>query len=262
MVTRKQRAGNKKRPGTLPDIRYGDNYDMVPMVLVETAMRKHQIGKGVIDKIKQVLFFPPNKLPGDSQRVFDKYKHMYVTGIEIAREPISSAITKFANWASSGKFNEKLKELGYDKAYHLYMLVKLSGGRKILIEKNERVNIKDHASKGIDRDIINIPLGGLHITLDQFLNKTRELIGDHDFFQYSASNNNCQKFLQSILNANGLSTNESTKFILQDAKSLFESLPGWAENVAQFVTDTAGKVSQLVTGQGKRRKYTRAKKTK
>ena len=220
------------------------------------------LGKKAIDKIKEVFFFPPNRLPGNSEKIFNKYKGDKVISIEVRREPLQSAISKVANWISKGEYDKKLKELGYDKAFHLYMLVRLSSGKQLLIEKNERINITDNASKGIDSESITISLGGYSPTLDQFLNKAREQMGDHKFFQYNARDNNCQDFLLGILQANELLDPEVTKFIKQDSKSIFESLPGWASSVAQFITDTSGKVNQVINGGKRKKRKVTKRKTK
>ena len=97
-------------------------------------------GKKLVDKAKQIFFFPPNKLPVSSEKVFNVYKGETITGIEVRREPLTGAISKVADWVSGGKYTEKLKDLGYDKVFHLYMILKF-GNRKVLIEKNERINI-------------------------------------------------------------------------------------------------------------------------
>jgi len=218
-----------------------------------------KFGSKVIDKIKQTFFFPPNKLPGGSQRTFNKYKGNKIVSIQVARTPLQSAITKAANWISGGKFEEKVKELGYDNVFHLFMKVKLDNGKTLILEKNERINL-DESSPTFSADTkqINVPIQS-PIVLDEFMEKTRKMLGDHDFFQYSASNNNCQKFIKSLLQANGLLTDPIEKFIMQDAGELFSSLPSFASAIAQGLTDLGGKVSQLISGQGKRKKRSKRK---
>jgi hypothetical protein len=238
------------------------------------SVSKTQQGSGIIgdawkklkDKVKDTVdkvrgyFFPPNKLPGGSQKMFDKYKNDSIVSIQVARTPLQGAITKFANWASDGKFDEKLKELGYDNAFHLFMKIKLSSGQTLILEKNERINLDESSPTfSPDTKFINVPIQK-PIPLEEFMEKTRQMLGDHDFFQYSVSNNNCQKFIKSLLQANGLLTDPIENFIMQDAKELFSALPGWASAVAQFVTDTAGKASELISGQGRKKKKPKAKK--
>ena len=218
-----------------------------------------KFGQKVADKVKSHLFFPPNKLPGNSQRIFDLYKDKYITNIEVRREPVSGAISKFANWISKGEFDKKLKELGYDKAFHIYLLLRLSDGKQLLLEKNERVNLASGGSKGIDSEGQNVSLGGKNITLSDFMEKARQAIGDHNFFQYSFDNLNCQRFILDLLGSSGLLTSDIRKFIEQDAKAIASSIPQWASKIAQGATDAAGKISEVLTGQGKKKRRPRRK---
>ena len=212
------------------------------------------IPKKVITKIKEHIFFPPNKLPGNSQKVFNKIKDDVIIGIEIRRDPIQSIITAIINLLSKGKFYEKIKSLGYDKVFHLYMILTLDTGKKVLIEKNERINIKE-GSPSLKSDTQVLPVSNVQkITVNEFLENARVKVGDHDFFQYSANNNNCQKFLKSLLESSNMLNSDALEFIMQDAEEIFSSLPNWLAKFAQFITDTAGKVSQHMTGQGKKHK--------
>ena len=214
-------------------------------------------GKKLVDKAKQIFFFPPNKLPVSSEKVFNVYKGETITGIEVRREPLTGAISKVADWVSGGKYTEKLKDLGYDKVFHLYMILKF-GNRKVLIEKNERINITTKIAKNPDSDSIEVPLNGQK-NLDDFLNIARDKMGDHAFFQYNARDNNCQDFLLGILKANDLLNPDIEKFIKQDAKEIFESLPSWSSALAQFVTDTGGKINQVINGGKKKIKKVKKK---
>lgn len=208
----------------------------------------------VLSAVKSALFFSPNRLPGDSIKVFEKYKENNIVSIEIRRDPINSIITTILNLLSKGKFFEKIKQLGYDKVFHLYMILTMDNGDKLLLEKNERINLKKNdPSIKKDTQTMSVSLPN-SISLNDFLENTRRSIGDHDFFQYSADNNNCQKFLRSLLQSNNLLNPAADSFIMQDAKEIFSSLPDWMAKFSQFITDTAGKISEYTTGQGKRKR--------
>ena len=57
------------------------------------------------------------------------------------------------------------------------------------------------------------------------LEKTKSRMGTHKFYNYQALSNNCQKFVDEMLNANGLNSSELHKFILQDSSELLGSDP-------------------------------------
>eukprot|EP00952_Eustigmatos_sp_NYUAD-ZCMA_P007212 30629-Eustigmatos_ZCMA.PRE.1 len=68
-------------------------------------------------------------------------------------------------------------------------------------------------------------------TIQQLIDKTRDTMGPTKFSNYSASQNNCQDFIMSILQANDLLTPELTEFIKQDAQSVFNKMPTITEKL-------------------------------
>jgi len=225
-------------------------------------LKKHPVhGRGIIqsiknaankaiDKIKSVLFFPPNKLPGNSQKVFNQYAGKQVTKIYILRKPIQGILSTIANWITAGKYQDKIEELGYTDAFHLYSIFEFSDNTYLQIEKNARITITPSKAPPANVEQVVIPVRPA-ATLDQLFESTRKAIGDHEFFQYSADKNNCQKFLNDILSANGLSTAAATKFIMQDAKAIFGTLSSTQQALAQGATDLGGKIEQVIQGQGR-----------
>lgn len=214
-----------------------------------------QNGSGIIDSIKQFLFFPPNKLPGDSQKVFDTYKDATVLSLKVLRAPIIDHINRIANILSRGGWDLVKKKLGYDYVNHLSLIIDTSMG-PVMVEKNERINLTTKI-KSVERkpgsQIFEVDYNGDE-TLEQFFGNALKLMGEQSFFQYNAKQNNCQDFVLALLKANGVLTPEIKQFIKQDANALYESLPGWAASVSQFITDTAGKIREWQTGQGKKSK--------
>jgi hypothetical protein len=229
------------------------------LLAVVRQMKRHPVhGRGVIqairdaagrlvDRVKSALFFPPNKLPGGSQRLYNGWADRQINRIVIGREPVQGIIQKVINWISGGDYKRKLDELGYDTAYHLYMVLCFTDGSYLQLEKNARVTLSKSSGP---------PAGGITIdvkppvTLGALFSVTLKAIGDHEFFQYSADKNNCQKFLNDVLRANGLSTAASTKFIMQDAKALIGTLSETQQALAQAATDLGGKLEQVTSGQG------------
>ena len=202
--------------------------------------------KGVADRVKSALFFPPNKLPGSAQKVFNQYKDEPIKTIYICRQPIQGVLKKIANWITGGEYQKKIESLGYTDAFHLYSVIEFTSGKCIVLEKNQRINMKS-VSGPPDGDCISIKASG---TLGDLFATGLKSMGEHDFFQYSADNNNCQKFLNEILKANGYGSAATTKFIMQDAKSIFDTFTKGQKAAIQGATDLGGKLEQVVTGQG------------
>jgi hypothetical protein len=201
----------------------------------------------VVEKVKSALFFTPNKIPGNAQTKINKYKDMTIKTIYIFRQPIQGVLKKIANWISGGEYQKKIESLGYTDAFHLFSVVEFTNGKYIVLEKNQRINMKS-TSGPPSSDCITIKIS--NDTLGQLFEKGLKSMGDHDFFQYSADNNNCQKFLNELLKANGYGSAATTKFIMQDAKGIFDSFTKGQKAAIQGATDLGGKIEQVVTGQG------------
>jgi len=207
------------------------------------------ISKGV-SKIKEILFFPPDKLPPSSEKVYKRHAKKKIKFIQVRRVPLQSIIRKFLNLVSFGALERKLKSLNYDEIFHLSLYITFEDGKDITVEKNQRINItEDYPYKGKSglqgKDVDPNLLG---MTLEELLAKALEKMGKLNFFQYSAQNRNCQDFTNGILDANGLNNADLRKFIKQDATSIFESLPEFMKDFSQAITDTAGKAQQIIEG--------------
>lgn len=217
-----------------------------------SASYKKRKGKGlkeVLTKVKQKLFFPANKLPGDSQKVFNRFRDRMVVGFTVGRKPIFSSIEKAANIITLGGWERAKKELAYDKMFHLFLIVHTRGG-SIKVEKNERINITTSASTA-GAETVEVPYEG-KFTLELVLDKAKKAMGEHHFFQYNAFENNCQDFVLGILRANDSAPADVVSFVKQDAKALLQKLPSFVSKLAQAGTDLAGKASEVMTGQGKK----------
>jgi len=157
-------------------------------------------------------------------------------------------VDKFINLISFGKFNQAKKDLGYDKMFHLSLILQLENGPKLLVEKNERINMTTSFKDG-GQVQYSPPQGILTIpgnpTLGEFYDKTLKAVGDHQFFTYNAFQQNCQAFIADLLRSNGALTPEAQTFVMQDAQTVIKQLPFYVSKIAQFATDTAGRVRQF-----------------
>ena len=104
---------------------------------------------------------------------------------------------------------------------------------KYIVEKNDSINIAKFNGLKKNSETMNVAINGK--TLNVMLENTKKKIGDK-FFTYKAVDNNCQFFISSILESNGLMTNELQNFILQDTRKLFENNPKFRKFV-NSITD-------------------------
>ncbi len=165
-----------------------------------------------------------------------------ITSIKLFRQPIS--VSKFLNFISNGKYNELLKNNGYDSAFHLGMVI----NNKFILDKQEVLKfIKGSLPKESQNLSVNVK-GGL--TINSLIEKTRVYMGNNKFSNYDAEKNNCQDFIQAVLKSNNLSTVDTTSFVKQDAEKIFNNIPRYAKIIIKGVTESAGVVDRIINGEG------------
>lgn len=213
-------------------------------------------GRGLMDFLNNPLkaikgAFQPvaTELNNESSRTIYEYGNYNITSITIAREKLNGILSGAINALSLGKFNELKQKYGYDSLYHLFLIVGLDNGIDILIEKNEVIVIKPF-NKGLNDSAETFPINiNKRITLNEFINKTFEMIGPDRFYHYDPLRNNCQVFVQDLLTANGLYSNNARNFVLQDfsniEQELKESNYGYVPDIMQRITDFASRISRL-----------------
>lgn len=171
------------------------------------------------------------------QTIIDRVGDLPIDEVQVHRVPLGKPIMALLNLASQGGFAQKLKETPYDTLYHLYMTFRVNGQESYTLEKNEVIMLsRKKLTAGAQTMPVSSPAG---LTLNAMLSKTRARMGDK-FFTYNGAHNNCQKFIQALLNASGINTPEIDKFVVQDTKTLFDSDTRFRK-LANTVTDV-GKI--------------------
>jgi hypothetical protein len=206
----------------------------------------------VANRVKDVLGGYRLKFPPAVRSLLEKYSNDKIIAIKVLREPINSKINTILNWLSGGVFEENLKKSGYDFAFHLYMYVKLSTGTTIRFDKNQVVHAKivnfDHHGKNVETISVATP----NTTLGEFLNKGIKKAGESSYFIYSSGSDNCQQWIKDNLSGNGLWNDSVNKFVMQDAKKIYENL-GLLEKINQKITDISHGVDVVIHGAGKKK---------
>jgi len=162
-----------------------------------------------------------------------------ITSLKVARVPIYKTLDMAVDVMSGGKFGEIKKKLGYDKFFHL--LVVING--KYVLEKNELFNVKTY-TKQKDEESIDVPIPG-DVTISDFLKKASE--GDEKAFyrDYDAFGANCQQMVIRLLSRNHLLTPAIQSFVKQDVESFVKEMKPTAER-AKNVTNVASLVNRLL----------------
>jgi hypothetical protein len=164
-----------------------------------------------------------------SQSVLDKYASEVITGIDIYRDPIEASFVV--------KSLGLLKKKEFDTLYHLFMVVTLSGGTKLRIEKNDVVSLTVYTgSTKKHTETIKIFKVPKNKTLETLLELTKTKMGPN-YFRYDAIKNNCQDWLLKILSENRFGWKKVKAFIKQDVSGLISA---GVQKGLQFITRIAG----------------------
>jgi hypothetical protein len=200
------------------------------------------VGEGLWD-----YFSPRDAYNNTSKRTLEQLGKGQIKGITLSRAPIKGVLTKALDFISMGKFSELKKKYGFDKFYHLSMLVDvdLNGTRrKVVVEKNAVIHISASIKTESDAEylMVSVPSG---ITLDQLMDKTKQSMGG-SYFPYDAFKNNCQVFIDSVLKANGLLSAQAHTWLFQNIEQLAKDMPEVSKQIASAVTTTGAVVDRLV----------------
>jgi hypothetical protein len=171
-------------------------------------------------------------LPKPVKDLLNKVNDDTVNSITIGRTPVQSAIQGILKTVST---------VPYDNLFHLFMIFNTAQGRKIVFEKNARINMSlTLPTIGESILLTNVP----HYTIKDYVSKTKQFMGDK-FIPYHPSTNNCQDFICGVLKGNGIS--EGIEFVKQDTTMIFKN-KGWLSDTAHAVTNLGGYADVLLKG--------------
>lgn len=213
-----------------------------------------ETGKDKLHQAKAILTGNITQLSPAIKALLNKYGDVSITSAVIQRAPVSGVLTGALSLFSGGKFGERQKERDFDELFHLSMVLTLSNGKKLQLEKEARINLrlkpptKPHTET---EDIKNLPTG---LTLNSMLEKTKAYLGDKKFYGYSAKDNNCQDFLVSVLKANDIGGADDLRFIKQDTQYLFKNLSG-LRKLSNTLTDIGARADVFMEGGDIKKQY-------
>ena len=199
-------------------------------------------------------FFSPNlqSFNNVSTETINKYGSYIIKDLEIMRTPLPSHIETALQAITLGQWDEVKEKYGYDKLYHLALVATINFrdvDKKIIIEKNDVVNVNSDFRVEPTSEILKVPLGTATITIKQLLDNTLKQLGPKKFFEYDSFKNNCQYFIKYLLSFSQLLSVQAEHFLFQDLKNLIRNIPDYAPGVARKITDLSATISKL-TGKG------------
>ncbi len=107
-------------------------------------------------KDKAQTFFSPktDDYNNTTKRMLAKYGNIPIESMAIYRTPLPSLLSKTINVLSLGQWNKLQKKYGFDKFYHLALVITLKSGKNIIVEKNEVIEVKDSYKTNSDTETL------------------------------------------------------------------------------------------------------------
>jgi len=181
-------------------------------------------------------------LPPQSRQLLQKIGNEPISSIKIVRTPLNTIINKILNAVSLGAFKSSIQSLGYDKLFHLTLLI----NDKYTFEKDEVVRLRQRNPLKSNSEVMSVPVPPA-LTINTLIENTKQRMGADRFSNYDARRNNCQDFLLNILAANNIAG--ADQFIKQDAEAIFQKMPKWVDKFSKLATDVAAVGSRLIEGE-------------
>ena len=218
------------------------------------SIKRHKVkGKGLrdikkyYDRLKGFVLGPRRSAPPQVREFVEKFGSNQIRYVKVCRKPIASVIEKLASTLSLGKYDRNKLQLGYDKMFHLYMIIHFTNGQTIRLEKNQVVQIHtdqwDQSAEEID-----MPQPRM-LTFSQFIQNAVDLVDPKRLWVYHPVQSNCQIFCIDMLQSSKLLTPQARQFILQDAAAVLNKL-GILQKIAESATNLAGRADRLINGDG------------
>ncbi len=209
---------------------------------------KEKVGN-VVESAKD--FFSPrlDDYNNKTKEILKQYGGDTITKATIYRKPVDKWIPQVLNAVSLGKWNQAVKKAGYDKFFHLSLIV-VCKGEPLNVEKLDVVSIKaNDVPTGDTVETQEVPLENKTFTLFQMLEKARADVGDKAFFEYDSFQNNCQSFVSYLLKGQGLYSEEAKAFVYQPIQQIVDDMPDYVKKFQRGLTDISATFNKI-SGQG------------
>jgi len=190
-------------------------------------------------------------LPPNVKKILDKEGEQIISKIVIARNPVGSALITALSVASMGQFKKNLEASPYDKLFHLKLILTLQNGKRVALEKVERVSMTLNPKPEKGQEDMDVPLDKT-ITLNQLYHNAEIRMGDK-FYPYSARDNNCQNFVLNVLQGSNIGDAKNYEFIKQNTTSLFGD-ESFLRKLSNTITDVGARFNVLMQGGGLRKR--------
>ena len=202
-------------------------------------------------------------MPPNVKKILGEIGNEEITSMYAARAPVAAALEGALSLLAAGKWEGAKAAGGFDKVYHLRLII----NGKYTLEKVERVSLT--RGVGEPSETCKIPLEQpdpsgqarylpVKITIGELYSHAQDVMGEQRFYAYDAFTNNCQAFVATVLQANGLLTPTVRAFVVQDAETLLKHTPEYLSGVARTLTNVGNIANRAIQGGAMARRAARA----
>jgi len=212
-----------------------------------------ELGKRTWNKISQVgdldsEFWVAQYYPSWTKEALDKYGNTEIKNVILRKAPVMTALEYALEAISLGNWSSEKKKLNYDSMFHLAVLF----NGKFVVEKLARINVATPIDNPANPEYQVVNVKGKR-TLNEVMERTKEYMGDA-FFPYDPFNNNCQDFVNAVLEANSdvfEYDKKDKEFVKQTVDVMLDNLPKYVPKFARTITSlgglTGGKSGEIIS---------------
>ena len=128
----------------------------ISKVIKKTVNKSKKIVNPTINSLKNyanVVISGRNDYQPKVRKLLRELGSKIIKSAVVMRSPVPSLLTQALNVVSLGSFAKNLKDSPYDTLFHLSLVVDLEDGNKLLIEKNEVINMEKNPRTRSKTDI-------------------------------------------------------------------------------------------------------------
>jgi hypothetical protein len=181
-----------------------------------------------------------------------------IVKLEAGIVPVQKPLTSFLNWISGGRFEKKREQLGYNDVNHAYLIVTLDNGHSYRLEKNHVVEMFDYnpvhdKNKRFDLHLSSEPALSTFLSNgERYQESTKAAKKRGNFWQYDPQNNNCQYFVDDLVQGNSEITNkqEANQFFFQPNAGDLINETGLYKPHVKYIVPLATIADRVIHGEG------------
>lgn len=166
------------------------------------------------------------RTPPSVDSYLKRYGDQRIVSMVVCRVPLGNALHGLLNMITLGKAKDFMKSKNYDHYFHLFCIITLENGVHLKIEKSEEVKITQvsEVPRYSAMEMMPVPKAdNSNRTFGEFWERTLKTYPYDFIFRYDAVNSNCQRFITSLLQANGWDYPRLRFWVNQNVKDAIDS---------------------------------------